>query len=76
MNDLEVAGRYFAGVETRFFTMSSLLATPFRGTRIFRPVLGMFEAVDRALFRYLPITRRYAWQVVIMLSHPIKAGAV
>jgi SAM-dependent methyltransferase len=72
MKDLAVADRYFGKVDLRFFTMNSLLATPLRKTRIFRPVLAGLEAVDRALFRYVPFTRRYAWQVVIMLAGPKK----
>lgn len=75
MKDLAVADRYFARVDKGFFTMSSLLATPLRKTRIFRPVLGMLEGLDRALFKYVPFTRRYAWQVVLMLSRPLKARA-
>jgi SAM-dependent methyltransferase len=74
MRDLEMAGRYFGQVETRFFTMSSLAATPFRKTRMFRPLLGMLEGIDRTIFTLMPFMRRYAWQVVITLSHPLKPG--
>ncbi len=70
MSDLALAAQYFDSVDVHFFVMFSLAAALLRKTRIFRPVLYRLEALDRLIFRYLPWTRKYAWQVVLV---PIRA---
>jgi len=68
--DLDTAAGYFHDVELTFFNISTLLAVPFRSGPLFRPLHGLFCAIDSALFRLLPFTRRYAWMVLIRLSRP------
>jgi SAM-dependent methyltransferase len=70
MSDLELAGQYFGHVEPRFFVLSSLMAIPIKDTRVFHPTLHRLEAFDQLLFRHLPWMKRYAWQVVVVLSQP------
>jgi SAM-dependent methyltransferase len=69
MPDLEFARSHFRRVEPHFFHLASLLAVPFRERSWFGRLLGALDATDRALFR-LPPLRRFAWQVVIVLSGP------
>jgi ubiquinone/menaquinone biosynthesis C-methylase UbiE len=70
MADLDVARRHFRTVEPHFFHLQSLAAVPFRHTRAFPPLVDALEASDRVLFRTLPFTRRFAWQVVLVLAEP------
>jgi SAM-dependent methyltransferase len=70
MRDIEAAGHHFGRVRARFFHLTSLLAVPLRRTAAFHPALSSLDRFDRALFRALPITRRYAWQVALELSRP------
>jgi ubiquinone/menaquinone biosynthesis C-methylase UbiE len=71
LRDLDLARSYFRVVEPHFFHLASLAAVPFREQRWFGRLLGTLDAADRALFR-LPPLRRFAWQVVIVLSDPDK----
>jgi len=75
MKDLRLAEEYFGRVETRFFQLQSFLAIPFMRFRFRRRVIRTLDAMDRALFRIVPFARRYAWQVVIVLSQPKKRNA-
>jgi ubiquinone/menaquinone biosynthesis C-methylase UbiE len=72
MRDLALARRYFRKVTPHFFGLHSLLAVPFHGRKSFNTVLGALETTDATLFRLLPFTRRYAWQVVLVMEQPIK----
>lgn len=69
--DLDLAKEYFDGVEVRYYSLATLFALPFRRFKhaFMRILLGL-ERLDRGLFRVLPWTRKYAWQVVIVLSRP------
>jgi ubiquinone/menaquinone biosynthesis C-methylase UbiE len=71
MKDLELAKRYFRRVELRFFHLATLVAVPFRRTRIFTPLLRILEALDSVLLR-LPVIREQAWMVGFVLHDPIK----
>ena len=70
MQDFELAKRCFGGVETRFFTLSSLAAIPLRKRPSFDRVVGGLDALDRALFRAIPPLRRHAWMAGIVLRSP------
>jgi len=70
VQDLELARTYFNSVEVRYFSLATLVAIPLRRRAIFMRTLFALERLDRALFRSLPWLRRYAWQVVIVLSQP------
>jgi SAM-dependent methyltransferase len=76
MRDVTLARRYFSAVVPRYYVLQTLAAVPFHGSRYFRSVLSVLEASDAALFRVLPFTRRYAWQVVVALEKPIKASTL
>jgi len=69
--DLDLAMRYFHKVEMRFFHLATLTAIPFCRLRGFGIVLTILEKVDALLLR-LPMVRWFAWQVVLVLSQPVK----
>ncbi len=71
MPDLALARRYFGLVETEFFHLSSILAVPFRGGRVFSYVLGGLETVDRLLFAVVPFAKRLGWTCVMSLGEPL-----
>ncbi|MBX5441187.1 MAG: class I SAM-dependent methyltransferase [Solirubrobacteraceae bacterium] len=70
MSDLRMARRWFGGVETRFFTLTSLAAVPLRDRPAFPAVVRALDRVDAGLFRLLPPTRRHAWMVGMVLTDP------
>jgi SAM-dependent methyltransferase len=70
--DILDSARRFRRCELRFFHLASLAAVLLRGTRAFDTVLSALERVDDVLMR-LPAIRWYAWQIVYVLSAPIKA---
>lgn len=75
MSDLELARRHFGSVETRFFHLFALLAVAFRRRRVFGPLLGFLERLDRRLFASMPFARRWAWTCVVILTDPRKDRA-
>jgi ubiquinone/menaquinone biosynthesis C-methylase UbiE len=72
MRDLGRASQYFDAVTPHHFVLQSLAAVPFHGRKYFRSLLGALETADRTLFRALPFTRRYSWQVILTMERPIK----
>ena len=68
----EVARKYFDKVEIHFYYLFTLLAVPFRKLPIFEPVLGIFEKIDNLILK-LPLIKWQAWQIVFVLSEPIKS---
>lgn len=69
--EIELAKEYFGNVEIRFFHLISLVAVPFRNTRLFNPVLSLLEKIDDFILS-VPLVRWQAWQIVIILSNPKK----
>ncbi|SRR5216684_4741491 len=67
--DVLAARRYFDSLEWRFFHLASVMAVPFRKTRMFEPVLSALETIDSALLKVTPI-RWWAWQIAYVLSNP------
>lgn len=70
MKDLDLARRWFDGVDTRFFTLMPLFAIPLRNRRNFGRVVSALDGVDRALFRAVPPLRRQAWMAGMTLTRP------
>ncbi len=67
--DVLAARAYFGSLESRFFHLASLVAVPFRKTRVFEPVLSALETIDSALLKVTPI-RWWAWQIAFVLANP------
>ena len=68
--DLELAEKYFGRVESWYFHLLVLAATPLRDTRLFKPMLNALDRLDRRLFDSVPPSRKLAWYVVFRLSDP------
>ena len=69
---IELARKWFAKIDLRFYHLATLAAVPFRRAPLFGPVLTCLEAVDAVLLR-IPFIRWQAWQAVIELSQPRKS---
>jgi ubiquinone/menaquinone biosynthesis C-methylase UbiE len=69
MKDLRTAKAFFEHVEPHYFHLFSILATPFRRTSAFAPVLGMCNVIDDVVLR-IPGLRLLAWQVIFFLRQP------
>ena len=74
MKDLKFIKVFFNLTYFRFFHLFSLLAVPFRNTKIFSSLLKIFDSVDAKLFKGLPFLRPMAWQVVIVVENPKKTS--
>jgi SAM-dependent methyltransferase len=75
MKDLKSMTPYFRKIEARYFHFSSIMAVPFRRLPGYALLLKALDAADGALFKLMPFARKYAWQVVIVFSQPIKSAA-
>jgi SAM-dependent methyltransferase len=75
VTDFSLAARYFQKIELFYFNLFTLLAVPFRNSRLFPRLLRGLERVDSGLFRAFPGTGKYAWTVILRLSRPEKANA-
>ncbi|HEX8087357.1 MAG TPA: methyltransferase domain-containing protein [Blastocatellia bacterium] len=75
MRDLKSMKSYFRKVEPHYFHFGSILAVPFRKLPGYALLLKTLDAADGALFKLMPFARKYAWQVVIVFSQPIKNAA-
>jgi len=72
--DVRLIERYFEDVQVYYYYLFALGAIPFRKTRLFRPMLRFLEGLDRAVFRLIPWSKWYAWQVLLILEGPLKRG--
>ena len=70
INDLKLFKKYFNKVEFKYFYMASMLAIVFNKLPCFKNLLNTFEKFDNFLFKHIPFTRKYAWQVCVILSEP------
>ncbi|MBI4282128.1 MAG: class I SAM-dependent methyltransferase [Chloroflexi bacterium] len=69
--NIQMASRWFEGVNTRFYHLATIAAVPFRRVPGFSLLLSALEGTDALLLR-LPWLRWQAWQVVFELSKPRK----
>jgi SAM-dependent methyltransferase len=69
VQDLRLAEQYFGVVELHFFNLATLVAVPFRQTRMFVPLLNVLERVDDLLFR-VSYLRKQAWLVGMLMADP------
>jgi SAM-dependent methyltransferase len=71
MRDLVLAERYFADVRVTYYYLTTLLALPLARTALGKAAIRAANAVDRALFRWIPLLQPLAWYTVIELSAPL-----
>ncbi|MEK6746025.1 MAG: class I SAM-dependent methyltransferase [Pseudomonadota bacterium] len=67
--DMEIAKRYFADVELKFYGLFSLLSVPLRDSKLGDGILKITSAVDRAVFA-LPFIKWQAWYSLIEMRNP------
>lgn len=71
VKDLDVVRQYFREVDVKFFHLTVLAAVPFRKTRIFSPLRGFLDKVDRILLKR-EFLGKYGWIMVFTISKPLK----
>ncbi len=71
VESLDIMRKYFNQVDVKFFHLTSLVLVPFRKTFLFRPLLPIFNAIDRVLLSNQFIGK-YGWIMAIELSEPKK----
>jgi ubiquinone/menaquinone biosynthesis C-methylase UbiE len=71
MKEINLAKKYFAKVEARFFHLATLAAVPWRNWRGFNFILSLLETLDNLILK-IPFLREQAWMVVFILSGPKK----
>lgn len=71
-SDITLAKKYFENVVVRYYNLTSTGAFLFEKTPVFKPILGLLDALDKGLFSILPPIRRWAWYCVIELHGPKK----
>ncbi|MDH5716634.1 MAG: class I SAM-dependent methyltransferase [Spirochaetia bacterium] len=74
LNDLKKAKTYFKKVNVRYFHLFTILAVPFRKTPIFNIILKTLEMIDSIVLK-IPFVQLMAWQMIFVLSEPIKSGS-
>jgi ubiquinone/menaquinone biosynthesis C-methylase UbiE len=70
--DLRLIHRFFGDVVVKYYHFFTLLAVPFRKTRLFSPCLHFLESLDQICFRYLPGFKYLAWYTIIEAGLPKK----
>jgi SAM-dependent methyltransferase len=68
--DLDVTQRWFGRTDLRYFHLTTLLAVPARGRKRFGPLVKTLNRFDDAVFRRVPLARKHAWIVGMVLSEP------
>ncbi len=71
MFDIRLLSDYFQHVEVYYYTLTTLLAVPFRNMFFFKSLYSFLEGFDRLLFQ-VPAMRKYAWTALIHVSQPKK----
>lgn len=62
---------YFESVTTKYFHLFSLLAVPFRKTRLFGPLRDFLDRIDQVVLRWEPLGK-YSWVSATTLANPKK----
>ncbi len=68
--DLDIAGKYFGKSDLRYFHLTTLLAVPAHGRKRFGAIVDALARFDEAVFRRLPLARKHAWMVGMVLAEP------
>ena len=70
MRDLRLIKSLFHDVNYRFFNLFTLLAVPFRKTKLFNQILNSTFKLDTVLFDHSRLFASLAWHVVMFLENP------
>jgi len=69
--DIILLSDYFSNVKVEYFTLTSLLAVPFRNKAFFNKTLNLLRFIDNLIFK-VPYFRRFAWIVILHMDSPKK----
>lgn len=72
MNDIRLAKKFFKDVNVHYFHLTTLFAVPFRNTIFFKPLLNIFNTLDKIFFTIIPPMKSWSWYTVIEFRNPIK----
>ncbi len=68
--DLKIINNYFNHLKISYYHFFTLLAVPFRNTKLFNPILRCLSSLDHFMFRYIPGFKYLAWYVIIEAESP------
>ena len=71
LKDVAVAKKYFLVRNVRYWHLMSILATPFRKTKLFAPLLSVFNNIDKIILR-IPLVRLLAWMFTFEMVKPVR----
>jgi ubiquinone/menaquinone biosynthesis C-methylase UbiE len=69
MKEVRKGLKHFSHVHVQFFHLFTILAIPFRNSRIFNGLLSLLQAIDRVVLK-IPGLRLMAWQMYMVYSDP------
>ena len=69
-SDFKLADRYFHETEFRYHHFTSFAALPLIKTKLFRPVLALFDTVDAGLLKICPPLGYLYWYAIMILKRP------
>jgi len=72
LKDFAIFRTYFSDVDPLFVNLATLATLPFSCLPGSSKLVTRAAAVDKVLFKILPFTRRFAWNVVLIFSGPRK----
>lgn len=70
-DELNLFKNYFSNVHITYFHLTTLLAVPFRDTKLFKFIFSVLSRIDSFLFKF-NFFQKNAWMIVLELSSPIK----
>lgn len=68
--DLRLINDYFDEVKISYYHFFTLLAVPFRNTKVFNPFLKCLQSLDNFMFKFVPGFKYLAWYVIIEAGSP------
>ena len=75
LKDFAIIQRHFSRLAPLFVNLTTLVTLPFSRLPGSSTLVHGAAGVDKVLFRVLPFTRRFAWNVVLIFSGPKKPSA-
>jgi hypothetical protein len=71
IKDLDIVRQYFNKIDVRFFHLASLIAVPFRKTRIFPLMRDSLDKIDRLLLKS-QFLGKFGWIMIFTIAKPRK----
>jgi ubiquinone/menaquinone biosynthesis C-methylase UbiE len=67
-NDMKTLESKFKNVDMKFYYLTSLIMLPFTRMPGVRILVKYLNKLDQLIFKYIPASRMWAWQVIIQLK--------